>query len=404
MTDLDPHNPHGLRWSVEGWTPDDALAALRGLEREAFPPGAVPFFAALDRQADGTMEWTVPGAAAYGFYELDEPSRENLKARIGRRIGQLRRAIEARARAGDAQAPRLGALLRDAVEVPGWGSIYAVSGEPVLAGWGHIEAGRTQKTALLIGLDDGIDLPVVARRPWTPWLAAAAALVLLLLGGLATAAWAPLAWLPVEVNLPRCQVESADLGLIDGYDQQRASVEDLQRQLAETRRSIDQKTMACPVRIVEVQEPPKELPKEPPKDPPKQQAAAPPPPKQDLPEDKWNKKDVSMLQGCWTRISNMRVKRVGGPEFPVRSWRICFDQRGRGKQDLVWENGTTCSGPVTARFTPGGELRMDEAQAPCSDNSYNFRATTECQRRDDGTADCVRRLPNGGVDEGRLRR
>ena len=424
MTELDPQNPPGLRWSVQGWTPEEALKALRVLEREAFGPGAVPLFAGLEREADGSLEWTVPGAAAHGYFELTEVSRANLQARIGRRIGQLRRTLQARARVGDVQAQRLGRLVREALEIPGWGSIYAVSGEPVLAGWGHIETAAGAAQDLLIGLDDGIALAPPAGRARRPLLATATVLVLLLIGGLAAAAWAPATWLPLELNLPRCQINAADLGLLDGYGKQRDAVGELQRQVADAQGAVEQKAMACPIRVVEIPDAPKPPVKEPPKDvakdvpkepvqpptqppaqpPPQQQATAAPPAKDDLPADRWKKKELAMLQGCWTRASNMRVKRVAGPEFPVRSWRICFDKAGKGKQDLVWENGTTCSGTVVARFVASGELRIDEAQAPCSDNSYNFRATTTCQRRDDGTADCKRRLPNDQIDEGKLRR
>lgn len=277
MTRLTIDSARELRWAVDGWTPAAAQAALRALELEAFGATGVPLFAEIEHDADGALHWQVPGSVAHGFYELDEQSRANLRARIGRRIGQLRRTLDARARRGDRDAPRLAALVRHALEIPGWNAVFAVSGEPVLAGWGHVSAAQDRPVALLAGLDDGIALPARLRSPWAAWLASAAALALLLLGGLAMAAWAPLGWLPVAIDTPRCQVSSADLGMIDGVDRQREAIDDLQRQLADTMRAVDQKSLACPVRVVELPPPAPIPPKAPPPEPPKQQAAAPPP-------------------------------------------------------------------------------------------------------------------------------
>jgi hypothetical protein len=84
---------------------------------------------------------------------------------------------------------------------------------------------------------------------------------------------------------------------------------------------------------------------------------------------------------------------------------MCFDANGNGSQDLVWENGTRCSGPIRGHFLPNGRLQLDESEAPCTDGSRNLRAETECTRAADGTADCDRNIPETrGVDQGRFRR
>lgn len=384
-----------LRWSIDGWTPPQALAALRTLEREAFGANAVPLFAAVELDSDGLPQWSLPVPSAHAFYELDAASRENLKARIGRRVGELRRCLDRRARDGDSQAPRLAALVRQALEVPGWGSVHAVAGEPVLAGWGHIEAGRGHPLALLIGLDDGIVLPAVLRSPWGAWLAAAAALAALFLAGLATAAWAPLAWLPVEVEPPRCKVTTADIGLFDGYNSERDALDDLQRQLAEAQRAIHEKTLACPVRVVELPPRPPEPPPEPPKPPP------PPPKKADLPEDKWQKKDLSVLEGCWVlgRDSESTLATGGGMVRGVnRAGRMCFDKNGGGTRESTQEfpgyPRLVCSAPVRAVFSDDGRLKTTQPPVPCEPRSRGVTwngppNALDCVRQSDTLALCT---------------
>lgn len=125
-----------------------------------------------------------------------------------------------------------------------------------------------------------------------------------------------------------------------------------------------------------------------------------PPPEPDIPEQEWEEQDLGLLEGCWERVTNMVViDHETGEETPVAEWRICFDEQGNGTQELTYENGVTCSGTVTAEFRPDGRMRLiDDGDLPCSDGTRIFRGINDCRRLPDGTARCVGRQPEVGVD------
>ena len=124
-------------------------------------------------------------------------------------------------------------------------------------------------------------------------------------------------------------------------------------------------------------------------------AAGPPAAAQDIPEEAWEARDLSFLDGCWRLISNYSLYRrgflgFGLEEIQVDAWEACFDQAGFGSQRMRFRDGTECGGPVGARFLPDGQLSLhDLADVPCSDGSRIIRRTDiDCQRQADGTAIC----------------
>lgn len=129
---------------------------------------------------------------------------------------------------------------------------------------------------------------------------------------------------------------------------------------------------------------------------------APPPaaPPRDIPEERWNERDISLLDGCWRLDSDLRFTDVNTRQVSrVRSWRMCFDEAGNGRQTIVMANGTRCEAPVRGRFTDSGALRIsDLSDVRCADRAQTtiFRRVATCTLNRNGRADCVSRQPDRG--------
>ena len=153
-----------------------------------------------------------------------------------------------------------------------------------------------------------------------------------------------------------------------------------------------------PVEVAEAPPPPPEFPvpsnrPEPPPlpDPPPEPQVVEAPPLEDIPEDAWNNRDVSFLEGCWTLISPQTVQDRRRTR-PIGDWRICFDQGGNGQQSLAIADGEFCQGAVRADFagnelslTSIGDLRCRRGTIP--------QILQDCTRLADGTAECIGRQP-----------
>ncbi|ACI52944.1 hypothetical protein Gdia_3214 [Gluconacetobacter diazotrophicus PA1 5] len=112
----------------------------------------------------------------------------------------------------------------------------------------------------------------------------------------------------------------------------------------------------------------------------------------DLPQGKWQSHDLSMLRGCWHRISNMVVTDIRtNAENPVAEWTLCFADDGRtGRQTLHYSSGAACSSNVTARFE--GDTLVISAER-CVDHTHDrmfvfLRTIFRCTRLDDLKASC----------------
>ena len=130
--------------------------------------------------------------------------------------------------------------------------------------------------------------------------------------------------------------------------------------------------------------------------------ARPPPPEPppDIPEDAWQDRDLGLLEGCWQRITNLSTRdTVTGRTTPVRSWQVCFDTAGQGRQVVIYENGLRCEGGISAAFLPDGRLGMrDTGAITCPDRRIHAHVY-ECDRVADGTAVCVARQPESGTSD-----
>ena len=109
-----------------------------------------------------------------------------------------------------------------------------------------------------------------------------------------------------------------------------------------------------------------------------------------LPERLWDEDDLAMLSGCWHLTTDLTLQdRNSGRAFPVANWVICFDQAGRGRQTLTYQDGTGCSGPVQAAFTVQHRLTLQEP-APCKGDGEVELGQWSCTRSSNNAALCTR--------------
>jgi hypothetical protein len=90
--------------------------------------------------------------------------------------------------------------------------------------------------------------------------------------------------------------------------------------------------------------------------------------------------DLQALYGCWSLGSDYKTKDVDtGQVISYPTWRMCFDTRGRGKQLMQGDDGSTCEGPVTARIeTPERLILGEGGNLACSDGGYIHRRDIAC--------------------------
>ena len=119
--------------------------------------------------------------------------------------------------------------------------------------------------------------------------------------------------------------------------------------------------------------------------------AARPPPVDDLPATKWQAHDLSMLKGCWHRLTNMVAVNIE-THIPqsVALWTFCFDDRGDGgQQTLQYTNNSICKGRFSSHFE-GDTLIIEADRCLSISTGQNFLATTyRCTRLDQEKASCL---------------
>ena len=70
------------------------------------------------------------------------------------------------------------------------------------------------------------------------------------------------------------------------------------------------------------------------------------------------------------------------------TWKLCFDEKGNGKQSLI-STSNTCESSVLAEFRDDGSLKiLDDENVSCSDDSYIFRREMSCSLDNSGKAKC----------------
>ena len=108
--------------------------------------------------------------------------------------------------------------------------------------------------------------------------------------------------------------------------------------------------------------------------------AAPPDATGPLNRQAWAGRDLGGLYGCWDLGSVYKTRDVDSGKvisYPV--WRMCFDYVGKGKQIMEGDDGSTCTGPVEARFDGAKGLVIDEGgNLACSDGGFIHQRRIAC--------------------------
>ncbi len=114
----------------------------------------------------------------------------------------------------------------------------------------------------------------------------------------------------------------------------------------------------------------------------------------DLPLARWQRHDLSMLQGCWRRLTDMQTRSVvNGFARQVQSWTFCFGFAGAGQEHVTYDGGS-CSAAAMARFHADDTLEIDTA--PCPGRGYTILPESfPCRWRDPSAADCPGYLAGG---------
>jgi hypothetical protein len=179
----------------------------------------------------------------------------------------------------------------------------------------------------------------------------------------------------LETPAPPAAEPPADMtpALRASLDQEAADGRRLAARLAEQQAELERKLAACT-----------------------QRQATPAPP---LPADRWARRDLSLLEGCWELGRAVGAVR-GDLGQPVReenctrtTGRICFDGKGAGHHELTVtcpiSGSFHCSAPIGARFERDGTLRTTQPRVLCSDALTRWLPYEHaCHRIDDSHAVC----------------
>ncbi len=352
-------------------------AALAGEIAQHLSP-AHALVLARPEPVDGGTAWLAEGAARGRYAELPNDGRRTLDAALGAILSDIRRLAESGA------APAVRAAWPGMREIPDMGHVFAVDGRPVLAAWGHAGGGAAGR---LGRLDDGVPWRAKPRVPWGHYGA-----TLGVLAGLALAAGLllPLAsdWL---VDKPAaCTIEPGQLDALHGQMELDSRGQQLRTLLATLTEEVGRAQLLCPIAVLPA-------------------VLAPVlPPRADLPQDRWDRRDLTMLEGCWGLYTTVIVHNEDGTLLSkMRAWRQCFDGHGNGKQTIVLEDGRHCEGALAAVFDQNGALRVTEPSA-CQGTLHLSRSERLCRRLGDAEAECSGRTVEGGLSghsyAGRFRR
>ncbi len=340
----------------------------------------------------GGMAWLAEGTVRSRYADLPAAGRRALDAAVGAILSDIRRLAESGA------APTVREAWPALIEIPDMSHLFAVDGRPVLAAWGHAGAGASGRLARL---DDGVPWRAAPRVPWRRYGAA-----LGVLAGLALAAGLllPMAshWLRSSapsgfVDQPAaCAIVPGQLDALRGQMELDGRGQELRTLLATLTEEVGRAQLLCPVAA---------LPQAPAPAPRPSPAA---PPRADLPQDRWDRRDLAMLEGCWNLYTAITVFNEDGTRSSkIRSWRQCFDGHGTGRQTIALEDGRQCEGALAASFGQDAVLRVTEPTA-CHGTLHLSRNERLCRRLGDDEAECNGRTIEGGMSghgfAGRFRR
>ncbi|CAI3938185.1 unnamed protein product [Commensalibacter communis] len=107
-----------------------------------------------------------------------------------------------------------------------------------------------------------------------------------------------------------------------------------------------------------------------------------------LPKEAWEKKDKSMLNGCWHLTTPLKLVARGTDKWtPIKIWQVCFDNSGGGNQIITTMDDITCQGPLSASFQ--GDKLVIKQPENCKGGFNLVRGTQICTRSNDKEATCL---------------
>ncbi len=330
---------------------------------------------ARPERTEGGMAWTADGASRSRYAELPAEARRALDLAAGAILSDIRRLAES------GVAPAMREAWPALREIPDMGHLFAVDGRPVLAAWGHAGDGAGV-TGRLARLDDGVPWRAAARAPWGRYGAALGVLAALALAAGLLLPWAA----PWLVQPPAaCAIVPGQLDAMRGQMELESRGQELRTLLATLTEEAGRRQLQCPI----------------PAAPP---VAPPPAPRAALPERQWGQRDVGMLNGCWSLATQMSAGRDRESMVRLRSWQLCFDEHGAGRQTETLKDGRSCDGPLAAAFDRGDLLHVTE-RARCSGPSLQMgQSELLCRRVNDAEAQCEGRNLDGTTFEGTFKR
>jgi hypothetical protein len=377
---------------------------ISGYLEQSVGPAYARLFAEPTANANaGTTDWYAAGQGdVLRLADLPAEEQAAARSRLGALLEEIRAAVERLKQSKREDQRLLSDLLSLAMVIPDESAVWvqrrganeaadAPALQPVLAGWGQTLNGQEPAPELLLGIAGGGYRPRAGRAPmrivgppspvappsrWGLWS---------LLGGLLIALplFLLLLWRDpfglFQVPAAQCVIAPDHVGRVNELREAEAREAQLRQEIARVALELGNRRTACP--------PP---PPPPPQRPAQVTPPAPPPAPPALPEDRWRRGDVSMLEGCWNLDSDYslffgRTQQ----EIRVRSWQMCFGADGRGRQTLVFENGMRCEGPAVGSFRGQTLLIDDTADVRCSGGAYIHQRRAECQRLSDTRAQCV---------------
>ncbi len=333
---------------------------------------------------EGGTAWVAEGAARSRYADLPAVERRALDAAVGAILSDIRRLAESGA------APIVREAWPALIEVPDIGHLFAVDGRPVLAAWGHAGSGASGR---LLRLDDGVPWRAAPLRPWRRYGAA-----LGVLAGLALAVGLLLPLAPHWFVEPptACAIVPGQLDALHGQMELDGRGQELRTLLATLTEEVGRAQLLCPVAVLPQPTPPvlRPLPAS--------------PPHADLPQDRWDRRDLAIFEGCWTLYTTVTVfNQDGTGGSKIRSWRQCFDAHGAGRQTVALEDGRQCDGALAASFDQNAALRVTEPTA-CHGSLRLSRSERLCRRLGDAEAECSGHTTEGSLSghhyAGRFRR
>jgi hypothetical protein len=313
-------------------------------------------------RSDDTTVWYAPGTAMRRFADLDAEDRGKLTAAAGSILSDIRRLAESGA------APAVTAAWPALRTIPDLAHLFAVDGRPVLAGWGS--GAPVGGDGPLVSFDDGVPW---RRPPAVSWPVYAASLLgLAALGLFAGLLLPPL--LGLFLPMPNaCQAAPGQLALLLEQSRQAARGDALRQDLAALAEDHGNRALQCAIPRVEAAAPT-----------PRQHAA--------LPQDRWDRHDLSLLDGCWDLDTELSIiEHPSGRIRRIRTLQLCFDSHGHGHQRVTSVDGERCENNETATFQGDNSLRLTDDERCPFPHAPLGRGQWTCERQNDNGATCTLR-------------